>query len=267
MKNIQKGFSTILLIIVIFIILLVCYFFFFVYVSEAKALKILKADYQQKQSAVCDRFMVSTDKCAEFVVCYAEKASNAMPRELLVQFAKDVRGGKSSAIDSYNLVAGGNLGGQCISEILNIPSKTKIMQRELNPSIQTGADSVDAEYLILKDIGSFKYVKYIKTPGTHKGISRTEYSASYIKDGVSYGADVNVFANEADQKSYFNGYLLNFYAGLGITTERTIAGITVHQTDPKQKGEKLTTWAKGNYSVLLSEPADSNVLFDAYFNR
>lgn len=126
MKNLQKGFSTVLLTIVILIILIGCYFWFFVYVSEAKALKILKADYQQNQSAVCDRFMVSIDKCAEFVVCYAEKASNAMSKKLLVQFAKDIKSGKSSAMDSYSLIKGKQIGQSCIAQILNIPGNVNI---------------------------------------------------------------------------------------------------------------------------------------------
>lgn len=264
MKNLQKGFSTVLLIIVILIILIGCYFWFFVYVSEAKALRVLKADYQQNQSAVCDRFMVSTDKCAEFVMCYSEKAANAMPKRLLVQFAKDVRDGKSGAIDSYDLVDGRNLGGQCISEILNIPSK---IQEKINSSTPIPADPVATNYLILKDIGSFKYEKYTKTPVTHKGISRTEYTATYRKDGKSYGVDVQVYANEADQKSYFNGHLLKIYAGLGVTKEQTMNGTIVYQSESTQTKKNISAWAKENYSFFLTEPADSKVIFNAYFSR
>lgn len=127
LKNTQKGSVLVWVLILVVIALIVgIYFFFFVYVSETKAEKILRADYQRNQSVVCDRFMVSSDKCAIFTSCYAEKATNAMPRNLLVQFAKDIKSGKSSAMDSYSLIKGKQIGQDCLAQILDVQDNVNI---------------------------------------------------------------------------------------------------------------------------------------------
>ena len=127
MKNTQKGSALVwVLILVVLAIIVGVYFFFFVNMSETKAEKILKADYQQNQSVVCDKFMISSDKCDIFIACYAEKATNAMPKNLLVQFAKDIKSGKSSAMDSYSLIKGKQIGQDCLAQILNVPDNVNI---------------------------------------------------------------------------------------------------------------------------------------------
>ena len=127
MKNTKKGAALVwVLMLIVLAIIAGIYFFFFVHVSEAKAVEIVKADYQQKQSIVCNKFMVSSDKCATFIACYAEKATNALPKNLLVQFAKDIKFGKSSAMDSYSLINGKQIGQSCIAQILNIPDNVNI---------------------------------------------------------------------------------------------------------------------------------------------
>ncbi|MDP2947097.1 MAG: hypothetical protein Q8N88_03195 [Nanoarchaeota archaeon] len=58
--------------------------------------------------------------------CYVENAVNAMPENLLAQFAKDVKSGKSRAMDSYSVINGKELGEDCVEEILNMPKNVNV---------------------------------------------------------------------------------------------------------------------------------------------
>ncbi len=49
-----------------------------------------------------------------------------MPKNLLIQFAKDIRVGKSSAIDSYSIINGKQIGEDCLTQILNMPDNANI---------------------------------------------------------------------------------------------------------------------------------------------
>ena len=111
---------------IVLIIVLGGYYFSFVYMSESKAKNILTADYNKNPSTICNRFYVDDSRCPAFTECYVEKAVNAMPKNLLIQFAKDIRVGKSSAIDSYSIINGKQIGEDCLAQILNIPDNVNI---------------------------------------------------------------------------------------------------------------------------------------------
>jgi len=102
------------------------YYFLFVYISESSAKEILKENYSRNQSTICNRFYVGSSKCPAFTECYVERAVSAIPKNILIQFAKDIKANKSSAIDSYSLINGKQIGENCVSQILNIPNNVDV---------------------------------------------------------------------------------------------------------------------------------------------
>ncbi|MBU3912893.1 MAG: hypothetical protein KKB21_05240 [Nanoarchaeota archaeon] len=111
---------------IIFLLIIGVYYFSFVYMSESQARKIIVESYNQNPTSICNRFYVDDSRCLAFTECYIEKAVPAMPKNLLIQFAKDIKVGKSSAMDSYSLVNGKQIGQDCLAKILNVPDNVNI---------------------------------------------------------------------------------------------------------------------------------------------
>lgn len=102
------------------------YYFSFVSMSDSQARKILSESYNQNSSSICNKFFVDDSRCPAFTECYIDKAVDAMPKNLLIRFAKDIKSGKSSAMDSYSLINGKQIGQNCLANILNVPDNVNI---------------------------------------------------------------------------------------------------------------------------------------------
>jgi len=84
--------------------------------SESKAREIIRLDYYNNPSYVCNKFFVSGDKCPSFMDCYVDKAIAQMPANpsrFLYKFAKNIKKGKSSAVDFHSLIRGKKIGEGC----------------------------------------------------------------------------------------------------------------------------------------------------------
>jgi hypothetical protein len=126
-------------ILVILIVVIFGAYFLFFHVSESKAREIVREDYNKDTSDICNKFLVGDTYCGEFSVCYINRAIIALPDNLLVPFAKDVKAGKSSAFDSYSLINGKQIGENCVSEILEIPENVDV-NIIANEPIDQGSD-------------------------------------------------------------------------------------------------------------------------------
>ena len=122
----KRGSALIWILIILILIVGIIVYFSFFHISENKAKEILKSDYTKSPDLVCKKFIVNDANCANFVNCYSDKAINSMPKNLLVQFARDIKAGKSRAIDSYSLVNSKQIGENFISQILGIPDNVNI---------------------------------------------------------------------------------------------------------------------------------------------
>jgi len=154
MKSKKASVAVWIFMIVVLIILGIGIYFIFFNMSESKARGIIQKDYYDNPSDVCNRFYVSGDKCPNFMSCYIPKAIDKMPKNLLIQFAKDIQKGKSSAIDSYSLISGKEIGEGCISETLNLPEGSKVT---INEPEYTQIPEEIKPFLILDNIGIYEF--------------------------------------------------------------------------------------------------------------
>ena len=114
-KSSKKWVWIVVIVVVVLALISIGAYFLLFSMSESKAREIIRIDYYNNPSDVCSKFFVSGDKCPSFMDCYVDKAIAQMPENLLIQFAKDIKKGKSSAIDSHSLINGKKIGEGCLS--------------------------------------------------------------------------------------------------------------------------------------------------------
>ncbi len=266
MKN--KKASAVLwffLVIVILVIVIAGSYFMFFHMSESKAKEIIREDFQKKPSSVCNRFYIGEDRCSEFLTCYMEGTFNKIHKKLLIQFAKDIKKGKSSAIDSYSLVNGKEIGENCISEILDIPKDVNVNIVGTDPYVENPSDA--GEYLITEDVSNLQYEKSARV----KKDNHLRYVGFYnLKDSSETAtAVVLVFSNSVIRKNYFEGREKNTWTNTyNMKTEETVNGIDIYKSQHSGYENKWRAgWVKDNLIILTREPAASANLFDAYLSR
>ncbi len=123
----------------------------FFHMTETRAKEVIKEDYNKNSISLCDRFYVSKDECSDFSRCYIEKAGSAMPKNLLIQFAKDIRAGKSLALDSYSLINGKQIGEDCFLQIFPFPQEISGYQlHRFSPIDDEDCEDVNGEEICVK---------------------------------------------------------------------------------------------------------------------
>tara|TARA_Y100000034_G_scaffold14960_1_gene15733 strand:- start:162 stop:803 length:642 start_codon:yes stop_codon:yes gene_type:complete len=211
--------------------------------------------------------MVNDDNCGAFVSCYSTKAINAMPKNLLIQFAKDIKAGKSRAIDSYSITNGKELGEDCIEEILNVPENVDININSAGSGETISPEEM--EYIIDEDIGAFVYDK----PGKIDTVGRNSisYMAFYYLNGVSESensalATIEVFPDTASRESYFDTWI----SSQSINSEKTIDGLKVYDITSSiddRFDRKRSVWITDNFVVRISEPKTRQDILNAYIGK
>lgn len=258
MKN-KKTSAVLWISIIVIIVIGVGIYFLFFHMSETRAKEVIKEDYNKNSIALCDRFYVSEDKCFDFSRCYIEKAVNAMPKNLLVQFAKDIRVGKSSALDSYSLINGKQIGEDCVSEILDIPDDVNERYKKIK------SNSKDAEnYLIIEDFHNLILENYDKWDLEY---SEESYSASYSNQkGHQIKVWVHKFSSSNDAENHFekekeshlklnrdgtsDDYLVD---EMEVGNKKIILIKSKSIFDKSKWSYFLATWKSDQYVILLQD--------------
>jgi hypothetical protein len=246
--------------------------------SEAKAKEILRESYNNNPNAICNRFYVDESRCTNFVSCYVEKAVNAMPNNLLVQFAKDIQSGKSSAIDSYSLINGKQIGESCVSEILNIPKDVKVTL----PEEKSGKVPEEIKpYLILEDIGichfdhssNFTIQDYKLIMATYQRGGFNDANQACLFSVKVYETNEKAEAESDKIKNEQLARVSNPTNKLLSSKEKTLSGIYILEIkDTIYSPVQINNyWLKDNYvlstkDLLISDSTETPV-FDAYFEK
>lgn len=90
-------------------------YFGFFFMSDAKARDIIRQDFYKDQKEVCDGFFVlNENSCFTFASCYIGKAINAIPNKMLVPIAREIKNGNSSAIQTFKIIDGKQIGRSCL---------------------------------------------------------------------------------------------------------------------------------------------------------
>ena len=263
--------------IVVVVVGIIVYFSLF-YISEAKAIDIIKSDYNKNPDLVCQRFLVSDAKCSSFVSCYSNNAINAMSKNLLVQFAKDIKSGKSRAIDSYSIVNGKQIGEDCISEILNIPDNVNINILENKYS---KIPEQIKQYLILEDLGICKF-------DHSSNFTTQDYQliiVTYQREGLNNANQacsfsLRIYESNTKAQEAFNkikneelSRVSNPTNKLLFSKEKTLNGIYVLEIKNTiySPTQMYNYWVKDNYvlstrDLIITDNAETPV-FDAYFEK
>jgi len=266
MKN-KRGSAVLWIFLIIFIlaILIIGTYLMFFQMSESRAKEIIRKDFEKNPSIVCDRFFIGGDRCSQFLGCYTEGTFDKISKNLLIQLAKDINKGKSSAIDSYYLVNGKEIGEGCISEILNIPENVNVNIIGAEPYTNNPSDA--GEYLITKDIGNFQYEKSVRV----RADNYLSYVGFYnLKDSTKTATALILVFNSAETRQlYFEGREKSTWTNTyRMKVDETINGIDIYKSSPDVIDNKWRSgWVKDNYIVLMREPATSSNLFDAYLDR
>ena len=270
-QHVKKSNNWIKIFIIVIIILVVgilgIYLLFF-NLTDSKAKKIIREDFYKNPSLICDKFPVA-DRCNEFYPCYASNAIYAIPNDLLVPIARDIKKGKSTSFDTYSLINGKEIGEACISKMLNIPENVNIDIKTIDSGTGGQLNADESQYLILEDIGELIYDK----PGKIDTVGRDSitYISFYKLNGNSdiensATAFVEVFDTEQSLTTYFD----NWIASQEINSEEITKGITVYDTtssdDIRYKRKKFV-WVKDNYIIRIYEPNTSTALYDAYLDK
>jgi hypothetical protein len=267
----------ILLIILLVVIIGIIAYFLLFNISETKAREIIKSYYNKNPELVCRKFIVNDDNCASFVSCYSNNAINAMPKNLLVQFAKDIKSGKSSAIDSYSLINGKQIGEDCISEILNIPSNINV---NLPEEKYSQIPEQIKQYLILEDLGICKF-------DHSSNFTIQDYQlimATYQREGLNdanqaCSFDIKIYTTNEKAKLEFDkikseqlSRVSNPTNKLLFSKEKTLKDIYVLEIKNTiySPTQMYNYWVKDNYVLstrdLIGDSTETPV-FDAYFDK